>query len=74
MPYSLEAMLPDDDPAALFGALPRSPSPSSAPKGLVVHDTVRMASSARSRHPMRSGPSDKSLLHLDYLTALASRS
>ena len=42
----LEAMLPDDDPAELFGALRALPFVELGAEGLVVHDTVRMATSA----------------------------
>jgi hypothetical protein len=42
----LEAMLPDDDPAELFDALRALPFADLGAQGLVVHDTVRMASSA----------------------------
>jgi Transcriptional regulatory protein, C terminal len=42
----LEAMLPDDDPAELFGALRALPFAEIGTQGLVVHDTVRMATSA----------------------------
>jgi len=42
----LEAMLPDDDPAELFGALRALPFAELGAQGLVVHDTVRAATSA----------------------------
>jgi hypothetical protein len=42
----LEAMLPEDDPAALFGALRALPFVELGAEGLVVHDTVRVATSA----------------------------
>jgi Transcriptional regulatory protein, C terminal len=42
----LEAMLPDDDPTELFGALRALPFAELGAEGLVVHDTVRMATSA----------------------------
>ena len=42
----LEAMLPEDDPAELFGALRALPFAEIGAQGLVVHDTVRMATSA----------------------------
>jgi Transcriptional regulatory protein, C terminal len=42
----LEAMLPDDDPAELFGALRALPFAELGAQGLVVHDTVRTATSA----------------------------
>ena len=42
----LEAMLPDDDPAELFGSLRALPFVELGAEGLVVHDTVRMATSA----------------------------
>ena len=42
----LEAMLPDDDPAELFGALRALPFAELGGEGLVVHDTVRVATSA----------------------------
>jgi DNA-binding response OmpR family regulator len=42
----LEAMLPDDDPAELFGALRVLPFVELGAEGLVVHDTVRVATSA----------------------------
>jgi DNA-binding response OmpR family regulator len=42
----LEAMVPDDDPAELFGALRALPFVELGAEGLVVHDTVRMATSA----------------------------
>ena len=42
----LEAMLPDDDPAELFGALRALPFAELGAEGLVVHDTVRAATSA----------------------------
>jgi hypothetical protein len=42
----LEAMLPDDDPAELFGALRALPFVELGAEGLVVHDTVREATSA----------------------------
>jgi hypothetical protein len=42
----LEATLPDDDPAELFGALRALPFVELGPDGLVVHDTVRVATSA----------------------------
>jgi NACHT domain len=42
----LEAMLPADDPAELFGALRALPFAEVGAQGLVVHDTVRTASSA----------------------------
>ena len=42
----LEAMLPDDDPAELFGALRALPFVELGAEGLVVHDTVRGATSA----------------------------
>src|SRR6516165_3792864 len=42
----LEAMLPDDDPAELFGALRMLPFVELGTEGLVVHDTVRVATSA----------------------------
>ena len=42
----LEAMLPDDDPAELFGALRALPFAELGAEGLVVHDTVRVATSA----------------------------
>jgi hypothetical protein len=42
----LEAMLPDDDPAELFGALRALPFVELGAEGLVVHDTVRVATSA----------------------------
>jgi hypothetical protein len=41
----LEAMLPDDDPAALFGALRALPFVEIGAEGLLVHDTVRVAAS-----------------------------
>jgi hypothetical protein len=41
----LEAMLPDDDPAELFGALRALPFVELGAEGLVVHDTVRVATS-----------------------------
>ena len=41
----LEAMLPDDDPADLFGALRALPFAELGAEGLVVHDTVRVATS-----------------------------
>jgi hypothetical protein len=41
----LEAMLPDDDPAELFGALRALPFVELGAAGLVVHDTVRVATS-----------------------------
>jgi NACHT domain len=51
----LEAMLPDDNPAELFDALRALPFAELGPQGLVVHDTVRMASSAllRASDPAR---------------------
>ena len=42
----LEAMLPDDDPAELFGALRALAFVELGAEGLVVHDTVRVATSA----------------------------
>jgi DNA-binding response OmpR family regulator len=42
----LEAMLPDDDPAKLFGALRALAFVELGAEGLVVHDTVRVATSA----------------------------
>jgi DNA-binding response OmpR family regulator len=42
----LDAMLPDDDPAELFGALRALPFVEVGAEGLVVHDTVRAATSA----------------------------
>jgi hypothetical protein len=42
----LEAMLPEDDPAALFAALRALPFVEISAEGLVVHDTVREATSA----------------------------
>ncbi len=39
-------MLPDDDPAELFGALRALPFVELGAEGLVVHDTVRVATSA----------------------------
>jgi DNA-binding response OmpR family regulator len=42
----LEAMLPDEDPAELFGALRALPFVELGAEGLVVHDTVRVATSA----------------------------
>ena len=42
----LEAMLPDDDPAELFGALRALPFVELGADGLVVHDTVRAATNA----------------------------
>jgi hypothetical protein len=42
----LESMLPDDDPAELFGALRALPFVELGAEGLVVHDTVRVATSA----------------------------
>jgi hypothetical protein len=42
----LEAMLPDDDPGELFGALRALPFVELGAEGLVVHDTVRVATSA----------------------------
>jgi hypothetical protein len=42
----LEAMLPDDDPTELFGALRALPFVELGAEGLVIHDTVRMATSA----------------------------
>jgi DNA-binding response OmpR family regulator len=42
----LEAMLPDDDAAELFGALRALPFVELGSEGLVVHDTVRAATSA----------------------------
>jgi hypothetical protein len=42
----LQAMLPDDDPAELFGALRALPFVELGAEGLVVHDTVRAAASA----------------------------
>jgi hypothetical protein len=42
----LEAMLPDDDPAELFGALRGLPFVELGADGLVIHDTVRVATSA----------------------------
>lgn len=42
----LEAMLPDDDPVALFAALRALPFVELGAEGLVVHDTVRVAASA----------------------------
>ena len=42
----LEAMLPEDDPAELFGALRALPFVELGAEGLVVHDTVRAATSA----------------------------
>jgi DNA-binding response OmpR family regulator len=42
----LEAMLPDDDPVELFGALRSLPFVELGADGLVVHDTVRVATSA----------------------------
>ncbi len=41
----LEAMLPDEDPAELFGALRALPFIELGAEGLVVHDTVRVATS-----------------------------
>lgn len=41
----LEAMLPDDDPAELFGALRALPFVELGAEGLIVHDTVRLAAS-----------------------------
>jgi len=41
----LEAMLPDDDPAELFGALRALPFVELGAEGLLVHDTVRVAAS-----------------------------
>jgi NACHT domain len=41
----LEAMLPEDDPAELFGALRALPFVELGAEGLVVHDTVRAATS-----------------------------
>jgi hypothetical protein len=41
----LEAMLPDDDPAELFGALRALAFVELGAEGLVVHDTVRVATS-----------------------------
>ncbi len=51
----LEAMLPDDDPAELFGALRALPFAELGAQGLVVHDTVRTATSAllRAADPAR---------------------
>jgi len=42
----LESMLPDDNPADLFGALRALPFVELGSEGLVVHDTVRVAASA----------------------------
>jgi DNA-binding response OmpR family regulator len=42
----LEAMLPEDDPALLFGALRTLPFVELGADGLIVHDTVRAATSA----------------------------
>jgi len=42
----LEAMLPDDDPAELFAALRALPFVELGTEGLVVHETVRVATSA----------------------------
>jgi hypothetical protein len=42
----LEAMLPDEDPAELFAALRALPFVELGAEGLVVHDTVRAATSA----------------------------
>ena len=42
----LEAMLADDDPAELFGALRALPFVELGAEGLVIHDTVRVATSA----------------------------
>jgi DNA-binding response OmpR family regulator len=42
----LEAMLPDDDPTELFNALRALPFVELGSEGLVVHDTVRVATSA----------------------------
>ena len=42
----LQAMLPDDDPAELFGALRALAFVELGAEGLVVHDTVRVATSA----------------------------
>jgi len=42
----LEAMLPEDDPAELFGALRALPFVELGTEGLVVHDAVRAATSA----------------------------
>ena len=42
----LEEMLPDDDPAELFSALRALPFVELGAEGLVVHDTVRVATSA----------------------------
>jgi hypothetical protein len=39
-------MLPDDDPAELFGALRALPFVELGAEGLVIHDTVRAATSA----------------------------
>jgi hypothetical protein len=41
----LQAMLPEDDPAELFGALRALPFVELGAQGLVVHDTVRVATS-----------------------------
>jgi hypothetical protein len=51
----LEAMLPDDDPAELFAALRALPFVELGAEGLVVHDTVRTATSAllRASDPAR---------------------
>jgi hypothetical protein len=42
----LEAMLPDEDPAELFAALRSLPFAELGTEGLIVHDTVRAATSA----------------------------
>jgi hypothetical protein len=42
----LEAMLPEDDPAELFSALRALPFVELGAEGLVIHDTVRTATSA----------------------------
>ena len=42
----LQAMLPDDDPAELFAALRSLPFAELGAEGLVLHDTVRAATSA----------------------------
>jgi DNA-binding response OmpR family regulator len=42
----LEAMLPDEDPAKLFAALRALPFAELGAEGLVIHDTVRVATSA----------------------------
>ena len=42
----LEAMLPDDDPAELFATLRALPFVELGSQGLVVHDTLRVATSA----------------------------